>query len=89
MNVFSIIFHIFVVDLKLRLAFRMKNSLSSERYCPRVIEILLENPMVKLADEEDRDEPDFRPKYKKVLPPGLGQRQTTSIGVGQSKGSNV
>ena len=37
----------------------------------------------KLADEE-RDEPDFRPKYKKVLPPGLGERQSTSIGVGQS-----
>ena len=64
------------------------DSLSRKRYCPGSFETLRENPM-KLADEEDRDEPDFRPKYKKVLPPGLGQRQTTSIGVGQSKGSNV
>ena len=37
---------------------------------------------------QDREEPDFHPKYKKVTPPGLGQRQTTSIGVGQGQGSN-
>ena len=36
---------------------------------------------------QDREEPDFKPKYKKVTPPGLGQRQSTSIGVGQEQGS--
>ena len=33
---------------------------------------------------QDKDEPDFQPKYKKITPPGLGQRQATSLGVGQS-----
>ena len=40
--------------------------------------------LLEKLEKQDRDEPDFQPEYRKVIPPGLGQRQATSLGVGQT-----